>query len=86
MAEEKKVGTVSIYFDHIGVAGIDVTATLRVGDLLHIKGANTDIELEVNSMQKDGEQIEEASGGDEVGVKLEEGQKIEVGDEVFLAN
>ena len=80
MAEEK-IGLVSDYFAHVGVAGIELSGTLRVGDRIHIKGHTTDFEQVVDSMQIEHEQVEEAKTGDAVGIKLND--RCRHGDEVF---
>ncbi len=63
MAEEVEVGRVSDYFARIGVAGIDLTGTLRVGDRIHIKGHTTDLEQVVESLQIERENVQEAGPG-----------------------
>ena len=67
---EQEIGTVKDYFAKIGVAGIDLTGTLRVGDTIHIKGHTTDLEEMVESMQIEHEQVEEAKPGDAIGIKV----------------
>jgi len=67
---EQEIGTVKDYFAKIGVAGIDLTGTLRVGDTIHIKGHTTDLEEMVESMQIEHEQVEEAKAGDAIGIKV----------------
>ena len=69
---EERVGTVSDYFAKIGVAGIDVEATLRVGDTIHIVGHTTDLQQTVDSIQIEHEQVAEATKGDAIGVKVRE--------------
>jgi translation elongation factor EF-1alpha len=69
MAEER-VGVVNDYFAHIGVAGIDLEGTLRVGDTIHIRGHTTDLEQRVDSMQIEHDQVEEAKAGDAIGIKV----------------
>jgi len=67
---EEEIGKVKDYFAKIGVAGIDLTGTLRVGDTIHIKGHTTDLEEMVESMQIEHEQVEEAKAGDAIGIKV----------------
>ncbi len=67
---EERVGVVKDYFARIGVAGIDVEGTLRVGDTIHIKGHTTDLEQPVDSMQIEHEQVQEAKAGDAIGIKV----------------
>lgn len=70
MAEEEEIGQVTDYFAKIGVAGIDLTGSLRVGDTIRIRGHTTDVEQAVESMQIEHEQVEEAGPGDKVGIKV----------------
>ena len=67
---EERVGIVKDYFAKIGVAGIDVEKTLRVGDRIHIKGHTTDLEQAVDSIQIEHAQAEQAKPGDAIGIKV----------------
>ena len=80
---EKKIGKVTHFFGKIGVGIIKLSDALKAGDKIKIKGATTDFEQEVGSMQIDHKDIEDAKKGDEVGIKLDE--KVREGDEVFTA-
>jgi translation elongation factor EF-1alpha len=71
MAEEE-IGTISDFFAHPVVAAIELTAALKVGDKIRIKGHTTDLELTVNSMQIDHVDVKEAKAGDSIGVKVSE--------------
>jgi len=71
MAEEM-IGTVSDFFARPVVAAIELTAALKVGDKIRIKGHTTDLELTVDSMQIDNADVEEAKAGDSIGVKISE--------------
>jgi len=71
MAEEK-IGTVSDFFARPVVAAIELTAGLKMGDKIRIKGHTTDLELTVDSMQIDNAAVEEAKAGDSIGVKVSE--------------
>lgn len=81
MAEEVEIGRVNDYFAHIGVAGIDLTAPLKVGDRIRIKGHTTDMELVVESLQVEHEAVEEAKAGDKIGVKVSD--RVRGGDHVY---
>ena len=81
MAEEEEVGRVMDYFAKISVAGIDLTAKLRVGDAIHIKGHTTDLEQLVDSMQIDRDSVEEAGPGDKIGIKVKD--RCRGGDHVY---
>jgi translation initiation factor IF-2 len=78
---EKEVGRVMDFFARPVVAGIDVTGTLKVGDMIHIKGHTTDIEMEVASMQIDNNNVTEAKKGDSVGIKVPD--RVRAGDIVY---
>jgi len=79
--EGEEIGAISHYFGQIGVAAIDLSGSLKVGDKIKIKGATTDIEQEVNSMQIDKEPVNEAGKGQSIGIKV--GEKVRIGDKVY---
>jgi len=84
MAGPKQIGEISNYFEHIGVAAIKLSAPLKVGDKIQIKGGeNTDFEQEVDSMQIHHEKVEKAKKGDEIGLKVKD--KVRKGYKVFKA-
>ena len=68
---EKLIGQVSHWFGKIGVAGIELTDELAVGDHIHVMGHTTDFEQEVTSMQVMHQDVSEANSGDEVGIKVQ---------------
>jgi len=67
---EEEVGKVSDFFARPVVAGIELTAPIKVGDTIHIKGHTTDLELSVDSMQINNVNVNEAKAGDSVGIKI----------------
>jgi hypothetical protein len=67
---EEEVGRVMDYFARIGVAGVELTAPLRVGDRIRIRGHTTDLEQVVESMQIDRRDVAEAGPGARVGIKV----------------
>ena len=81
MAEEEEVGRVRDYFAHIGVAGIDLSGKLKVGDTIHIKGHTTDLQQVVESMQIEHENVQEAGPGDSVGIQVTD--RCRGGDHVY---
>jgi len=87
MAEEtitidgKKIGAISHCFSQIGVAVIELTGELKVGDKIRIKGTTTDFEQDVNSMQIDKEPVAQAIKGQSIGLKVDE--KVRPGDLVY---
>ena len=78
---EEMIGTVEDFFAHPVVAGIELTAALKVGDKIHIKGHTTDLEMTVGSMQIDNAAVTEAKAGDSIGVKVSE--RVRDGDKVY---
>ena len=81
MAEEKEIGKVTHYFTKIGVAVIELSDTLKVGDTIAIRGATTDFTQRVESMQIEHENVEEARTGQAVGLKVRD--RVREGDIVY---
>ncbi len=69
MAEEI-IGEVSDFFAHPVVAGVELTASLKVGDRIRIKGHTTDLELTVGHIQIEHNEVTEAKPGDSIGIKV----------------
>lgn len=78
---EEVIGKVSDFFARPVVAGIELTATLNLGDKIHIKGHTTDLELTVDSMQIDNVDVNEAKAGDAVGIKVSD--RVRRGDTIY---
>jgi len=80
--EGELIGKIVHYFSHIGVAVIELSANLSVGDNIRIIGGeNTDFNQTVDSMEIDRKKIEKAKSGDEVGLKVKE--KVREGYKVY---
>lgn len=77
----EKVGEIIHYFTKISVAVVDVSVPLKVGDQIAIKGMTTNFEQKVGSMQIEGEDIEEAKDGDDIGMKVAD--RVRKGDIVY---
>jgi len=78
---EVEIGKVSDFFARPVVAGVELTATLKVGDTIRIKGHTTDLEFAVDSMQIDNANVEQAKAGDSVGIKVSD--RVRSGDTVY---
>jgi len=78
---EVEIGQVSDYFAQVGVAGIELTGEISVGDTIHITGHTTDLSLAVESMEIDRAPVERAGAGDSVGIKLPD--RCRSGDHVY---
>jgi len=78
---EEIVGKVSDFFARPVVAGIELSAGLKIGDKIRIKGHTTDLEMAVESMQIDNASGQEAKAGDSIGVKVAD--RVRAGDIVY---
>jgi translation elongation factor EF-1alpha len=67
---EEEIGKVADFFAKIGVAAIDLTGTLSVGDTIHIKGHTTDFNQTIGSMQVEHQNVQKAGPGDSIGIKV----------------
>ncbi len=77
-----KIGRISHYYDQIGVAVLELTDSLSVGDKIKfIRGGEDLFEQEITSMQVEHEQVQEAKKGDTVGLKTD--QEVKDGAEVY---
>jgi len=76
-----KVGVVSNYFEHVKAAAIKLSGSLKVGDMIKIRGGETAFEQEVKQMQIDKKDVEKAKKGDEIGLIVD--QKVRKGYQVF---
>ncbi len=73
MAEEVKVGEVIKFFAKPSVAAIKITyGEIALGDKLHFVGHTTDFEETVASMQIENKDVQKASVGDLIGIKVKE--------------
>ena len=70
-APGKEIGKVVHYYTYLGVGIIELKGTLKVGDKIKIKGATSDFEQKVNSMQIEHEKVEEAKKGKSIGLKTD---------------
>ncbi len=74
--EEMQVGRVTHYYTKIGVAIIDVSGSIKVGNELHIKGHTTDLRQKVESIEIEHENVEIAESGTSIGLKVEEPVRV----------
>lgn len=82
MAQDQPIGKITHFYSHLGVGIIALTAPLKQGDTIHVKGHTTDFTQKVNSLQLNHESINEGNQGDEVGIKLD--AKVRHGDTVSM--
>lgn len=81
--EPKPIGEVTHYFGDLGVAVIKFSQSFKAGDKARFKGATTDFEQVIQSIQCDHQAVDGAKKGQEVGVKVKD--KVRQGDQVFAA-
>ena len=78
---EVAIGKINDFFARPVVAGIELSAPLKVGDTIHIKGHTTDLTMTVASMQINNVIVTQAKAGDSVGIKLTD--RVRRGDDVY---
>jgi putative protease len=64
------VGEVDRFFDNLNVAAIRLSDTLAVGDTIEIENEEYTLRQRVSSMQIDRKDVDSASSGDDVGIKV----------------
>jgi len=79
--EEILVGRISDFFAKPVVAGVELHGTVKTGDLIRIKGATTDLEFVLASMQIEHIPVAEAKEGDLIGIKVPD--RVRAGDHVY---
>ncbi|MBI2448523.1 hypothetical protein HYV44_03150 [Candidatus Microgenomates bacterium] len=79
---EKPIGKITHFYSGLMVGIIELSGALKVGDTIKIKGANTDFEQTVDSMQVDHKDVQSAKKGDVIGIKVVE--KVHEGNLVLL--
>jgi putative protease len=73
---EEKIGTVSHYYGHIGVATVVLEGPLKVGDTIHIKGHTSDFTQKVDSIQIEHKNVDRAGPGDSIGIRVAEHARV----------
>jgi translation initiation factor IF-2 len=70
--KEKRIGVISHFFSHLGVAAIVLEGELVVGDTIHIKGHTSDFTQKVDSIQLEHKDINLAEKGADIGIRVKE--------------
>ena len=76
-----RIGQVTHYYNHLGVAVLALTEVIRVGDTVHLLGHSTDFKQEVTSLQIEHQPVNEAGPGQDVAMKVV--QQVHPHDAVF---
>ena len=78
---EEPVGKITHYFPHIGVAAATLSAELKVGDQVRVRGHTTDFTETVGSLEIEHQKVDRAGPGDKVAFKVSE--KARPGDQLL---
>lgn len=68
----KPIGKITHYYDKIGVAIIELSGALKVGDKIKIEGGKNEFDQTIEEMQVDHKPVSAAQAGDAVGIKVKE--------------
>ena len=79
--QEAEIGEVMTYYANIGVAAVELSGGVKVGDTIIFRGFTTDMEHKVDSMQVEHESVQEAKAGDQIGIKIS--GKVRKNDRVY---
>ena len=71
-AEEQRIGVVTHYYSHLSVVAmhLEPDTTLRVGDIIHIRGHTTDFTQKVESLEVYHAPVTEVRPNDDFGLKV----------------
>ena len=81
MPTKTPIGKITHFFPKIGVAVLELTAPLKVGETIEIGGKSEPFQMKVESMQVEHKNIATAKKGDSVGMKV--AKPVKDGDSVF---
>ena len=82
MSKDKQVGTVTHWYDKLGVAVVKLTGKLAKGDKIKLKKGDEEFEDTVASLQIDHKDVTSAKKGDDAAIKLS--QRAKEGAAVFI--
>ncbi|HLC57419.1 MAG TPA: hypothetical protein VJH95_02510 [Candidatus Nanoarchaeia archaeon] len=68
--KETEIGKIAHYYTNIGVAVIELSKALKVGETIRVKGHTTDFQQKISSMQVEHKNINEAKAKQSVGLKV----------------
>lgn len=76
------IGRVIHFWSRLGVAGVELYDSLHVDDWVQFRGATTDFQQRVTSMQIDHQYVPAAVAGQRIGLLVAD--RVRVGDTVLL--
>ncbi|MBM3249637.1 MAG: hypothetical protein FJZ09_02185 [Candidatus Omnitrophica bacterium] len=68
--QEKEVGKITHYYNHLSVGIIELSDALTVGETIHVKGHSDDFTQTVDSIQIEHADVPSAKAGDVIGIKV----------------
>jgi hypothetical protein len=73
-AAEQRIGVVTHYYSHLSVVAMQLEpdTTLRVGDIIHIRGHTSDFTQKVDSLEVNHAPVTEVGPNDDFGLKVVE--------------
>ena len=77
----EEIGRVTHFFGNISVAVIELAKPLAIGDQIQIKGATTDFDQKISSIQVDHKEVDKAKKGDAIGLKVTD--RVRENDKVY---
>ncbi len=66
------IGKVTHYFANIGVAVLELSKKLNVGERIRLVGGETDFIQTIESMEVDHKKVESAKPGESIGLKVDQ--------------
>ena len=67
----KLIGEVTHFYNRIGVAVVNLSGSIEIGDQVHFFGRSTDFRQQVQSIQIEHQPVSEAGKGQEIAIKVE---------------
>ena len=77
-----EIGEVERFFSKVGVAAIHLVGDLKIGDTIEIEDEDGPLRVEVSGMQIERKEVESASAGDSIGIKVD--RPVKDGSKVYL--
>ena len=78
---EIRIGQITHYYNRLGVAVLELSDDLKVGDVVHISGHTTNFSQRVESMQIEHRQVQSVGPGVEAALKVVE--RVRQGDTIY---
>lgn len=78
---EIRIGQITHYYNRLGVAVLELSDELKVGDMVHIVGHTTDFSQRVESMEIEHRQVQSVGPAVEAALKVVE--RVRQGDIIY---